>query len=222
MVWLCSVYLATTLPRSSCLRVGTPLRQHNNPKLCRQTHNLIHDARSAKSDLQLLNLRVIVHNLTPTCVHKTVNAGKKTGQNIVEKGWGKVSKLIEQPFEGKDSTRMKKIAAARKGKERLGDYFQELPLGSASLTSTGSKTTSDPALHCTTRFPFQEVLLSYITPTFWTELNREMRFPAPKDQHQFWSDPLPPPSNYAIVLLCYKKINFLAKQLLLPGTRYLF
>ena len=69
MVWLSSVYLATTLPRSSCLRVGTR-RQHNTPKLCRRTHNLIHDAKSeAAFDVKSeSNCAQFVHICT-TCVH---------------------------------------------------------------------------------------------------------------------------------------------------------
>ena len=72
MVWLSSVYLAATLPRSSCLRVGTPVpNTTNTPKLSATGPTIWSTMQNLSQQRLMLNLRAICVVLTfaTTCVH---------------------------------------------------------------------------------------------------------------------------------------------------------
>ena len=111
-----------------------------------------------------------------------------------------------QAFEGNDRLNEKIVGLENKEQE---DYFPEQLLGSRLVPPTPRKTTSDPALL------WIELLLLLLLPISRRELFltgvlllcawQRNEVPRLEDhRHQFWSDPLPPLTNYAIVPLCYK------------------
>ena len=179
MVWLCSVYLAPTLPRSCCLRVGTagnttPQNFAAGPTIWSTMPDAKSDPKhDAAFDVKSEQLCTICRQLVCTTFGKTASAAKITDQSIVERRLCSAGeKLIEQPFEGNDRTD-EKIAAARKeragGRSRLWVWItfrsccllRLLPPAKPHLTlhcialrcalhfTKYCSATLDPALNCT-------------------------------------------------------------------------